>query len=174
MNAPGSARATGDQGSAAIEMPLAVALLLLTAACAPSHDAQCAALKDTLNKCIGSRVSRLDCASVSDADLNRLSDLTQGFSCALIAQSLPADGDLLSLTCRLGSVGCVTAGRGSTRTTRARERALRSAVSPGNAMKVPLDCSPAMTSAACSEGVELSIKYRAVNSVRAGDGDMVL
>ncbi len=83
--------------------------LLLLAGCAPSHDERCEALKDDLEKCVGSRVSRLDCASVTDADINRLSDLTHGFSCALISQSLPADGDLLSLTCRLGNVGCVAA-----------------------------------------------------------------
>jgi triacylglycerol lipase len=85
----------------------AIFLVLLATACGPSHDQRCEALKEELNTCIGSRVSRLDCASVSDADINRLSDLTHGFSCSLIAQSLPADGDLLSLTCRLGSVGCV-------------------------------------------------------------------
>ena len=58
----------------------------------------------------------------------------------------------------LGSVGSSTGGRGSIRTTRARERALSSWVSPGSAMNVPLDCSPAMTCAAFSEGTELSTK----------------
>ena len=86
-------------------------LLLVHAltACGPTHDQRCEEVKDALADCVGSRVSRLDCTTVTDADLNRLFDLTQGFSCALISQALPADGDLLSLTCRLGSVGCVAA-----------------------------------------------------------------
>ena len=58
----------------------------------------------------------------------------------------------------LANVGSNTGGRDWTRTTRARERSFSCSVSPGSARKVPLDCSPAITSATLSLGTELSTR----------------
>jgi triacylglycerol lipase len=81
-------------------------LALLLAGCAPEAD-RCTELKGELQRCIGTRVARLDCSTVSEADVDRLLSFTQGSSCGLLASAAPVDGDLLSTTCRLFAVGCV-------------------------------------------------------------------
>jgi triacylglycerol lipase len=90
-------------------IPRTAILALALVGCAPSHSARCDELKTELEKCLGTRFSRLDCETITDADINRAHDFTRGISCALLAQSLPADGDPLALTCRLANVGCVEA-----------------------------------------------------------------
>jgi triacylglycerol lipase len=92
---------------------LALPLLLAVLAAAPScKDAsgraeKCGELQDELSRCTGSSFGRLDCSAVSEGDIDRLSSLTHGGSCAVIAGALPGDGDLLSATCRVLGVGCV-------------------------------------------------------------------
>ncbi len=68
---------------------------------------RCVSMKSELSACIGTSFNALDCSAVSDADVDRLSALTQGGSCALLAGALPTDGDLQSATCKLLDVGCV-------------------------------------------------------------------
>ena len=57
-----------------------------------------------------------------------------------------------------GSVGSGTVSRGSSASTRAAARAFSSGVSPGMGTKVPLDCSPAIASAAACGSRAVSIR----------------
>lgn len=82
-------------------------LLALTACVDVQND--CERMREDLSRCLGSRLSRLDCSTVADADVRRLRSLTQGTSCELLANALPLDGDLTSTTCRALGVGCVEA-----------------------------------------------------------------
>jgi triacylglycerol lipase len=81
-------------------------LALLLAGCLPTEADRCAELKDELSGCVGTRVARLDCSTLSDADIEQLTSLTQGSSCELLMSAAPLDGDLLSATCRMLGVGC--------------------------------------------------------------------
>jgi triacylglycerol lipase len=87
-----------------------VALALwLGAACAPpgDRDDRCARIKAQLDGCTGTPLGQLDCSAVSNADLDRLDDLSQGVACQALQGVAPSDGDPLSATCRLLGVGCV-------------------------------------------------------------------
>ena len=57
-----------------------------------------------------------------------------------------------------GKLGVATISSASMRTTCAPKRSFSSLVSPGTDTKVPLDCSPAITAAACSSGCGVSIR----------------
>jgi triacylglycerol lipase len=70
---------------------------------------RCHELQEELSHCTGGSLGRLDCSAVSVSDIERLSSLTHGGSCAVIAGALPGDGDLLSATCRILGIGCVQA-----------------------------------------------------------------
>jgi triacylglycerol lipase len=91
--------------------PLVAVGTLLVAACTgdSSHVSSCESLKDALDRCAGTPIARLDCGTVSDADLDRLKDLTTGDACAVAANAVPIDGDLESATCRVLGVGCAPA-----------------------------------------------------------------
>ncbi len=80
--------------------------LLSPLACAP-RQTRCGELKDELDRCIGSKVARLDCSTVSEADVEHLLSLSRGVSCPVLVSALPGDGDVRSATCRALGVGCV-------------------------------------------------------------------
>jgi triacylglycerol lipase len=87
---------------------LLIAALLLVG-CGSRGQDRCQQIKAELDACIGASLPALDCTTLSDADLDRVHDLTTGVSCELLTGALPLDGDYLSATCRLLDVGCVTA-----------------------------------------------------------------
>jgi triacylglycerol lipase len=68
---------------------------------------RCDELKDELDRCIGSKVARLDCSTVSEADIDHLLSFSRGVSCPVLVSALPGDGDLRSATCRALGVGCL-------------------------------------------------------------------
>lgn len=70
---------------------------------------RCETIRGALSACGGTSLGRLDCDAVTANDLDRFAELTEGGSCALIAGAVPGDGDLLSATCRVLGVGCVSA-----------------------------------------------------------------
>ncbi len=70
---------------------------------------RCRQMKSDLAVCLGNAAERLDCRVVSDSDIARLGDASQGVSCALLAGALPIDGDPASATCRILGVGCIAA-----------------------------------------------------------------
>lgn len=86
---------------------LLFASLCVLAGCFPGETERCDQLQSELERCIGSRLGRLDCATLADADVDRALTLLEGTSCGLIADSLPVDGDPMSLACRVAGVGCV-------------------------------------------------------------------
>jgi triacylglycerol lipase len=91
-------------------LSFACAFLLASASsCAPAEarEDRCARVLAQLDTCAGSPIARLDCSSVSTADLDRLDDLGQGLACQALQGVAPTDGDPLSATCRLLGVGCV-------------------------------------------------------------------
>jgi len=81
--------------------------LLLLAGCGGRAQDRCLAVKADLDACVGTTLAELDCATLSDGDLDRIHDLTAGTACSLLSGSLPLDGDYLSAACRLLDVGCV-------------------------------------------------------------------
>ena len=85
----------------------ATLVALLLAGCGAVSTDRCQKVKAELDACVGSTVPDLDCSTLSDADLDRVHDLTQGLSCKLLAGALPLDGDYVSATCRLLDLGCV-------------------------------------------------------------------
>jgi len=87
----------------------ALCALALVSGCAARPQDRCASVKAELDACLGASLPEMDCATLSDADLDRVHDLTTGLSCELLAGALPLDGDYLSATCRLLDVGCVEA-----------------------------------------------------------------
>jgi triacylglycerol lipase len=89
-----------------------IAIGLGAAGCLPSaaeREQRCVALKADLDACTGTSAARLDCASLTDTDIDRLGSITQGNGCALLASAIPHDGDLNSGTCRVLGVGCLAA-----------------------------------------------------------------
>lgn len=84
-----------------------VSFLAPACSAADGKSDRCVSMKSELSACVGTSFNALDCSAVSDADINRLSALTQGGSCALLAGALPTDGDPQSITCKLLDVGCV-------------------------------------------------------------------
>ncbi|MBL8952183.1 MAG: hypothetical protein JNK82_15480 [Myxococcaceae bacterium] len=82
-------------------------MLLLCVACAPREPAACTHLKGLLSRCVGTTAARLDCSTVTDSDVQRLTDVVEGTSCEVLVSALPADGNLQSATCRMFNVGCV-------------------------------------------------------------------
>lgn len=84
-------------------------LVLALAGCTTAPTTECEAMREDLSQCLGSRLARLDCSTVADADVRRIRSLTQGTSCAVLISALPTDGDLASATCRALGMGCVSA-----------------------------------------------------------------
>ena len=85
----------------------ALPLALLLAACVTPKEVRCAELQDSLTQCIGSKVPKLDCTNISDADLERVRTVTRSLSCDVLVSALPVDGDVASAACRIANVGCV-------------------------------------------------------------------
>jgi triacylglycerol lipase len=94
--------------SAAVSL-VALGLLAAPAGCRgpDAREERCNELQGELSRCVGGGLGRLDCSAVAEGDVERLSELTRGGSCAVVSSALPGDGDLLSATCRVLGVGCV-------------------------------------------------------------------
>ncbi len=90
---------------------VAASLVVLAVACSTTgsddHERACRDLLADFNRCTGATLPRLDCSTVSEADLQHIRDLDAQGTCALVADAMPLDGDLQSSTCRILGVGCV-------------------------------------------------------------------
>lgn len=89
---------------------VALASAVALAACShapPASSDACAKLDDDLAACTGGSSARLDCASTSDVDVERLRAAVDAVGCEALATSLPLDGDPRAFECKVLGAGCV-------------------------------------------------------------------